>query len=99
VTSTAADATLSVADTASIATGRLVNGSFSLAKALEAKVGARGFAPVGGSGAPTTLIDWTGPVANASTPVDFKQSIGASEPLRTGTYSKTLTLTLSTTAP
>ena len=29
----------------------------------------------------------------------FTQPIGASEPLRTGTYSKTLTFTLSTTAP
>jgi hypothetical protein len=29
----------------------------------------------------------------------FKQSIGANEGLRTGTYSKTLTFTLSTTAP
>jgi hypothetical protein len=99
VISTAANATLSVADTSSIATGHLVNGSFSLAKALEAKVGSGAFAPVGGSAAPTTLINWTGPVANASTPIDFKQSIGAGEALRTGTYSKTLTLTLSTTAP
>ena len=29
----------------------------------------------------------------------FKQSIAANEPLRTGTYSKTLTFTLSTTTP
>jgi hypothetical protein len=29
----------------------------------------------------------------------FKQSIGANEPLRTGTYAKTLTFTLSTTNP
>ena len=29
----------------------------------------------------------------------FKQAIGASEPLRTGTYAKTFTFTLSTTAP
>jgi hypothetical protein len=31
--------------------------------------------------------------------LDFKQTIGASDPLRTGTYSKTLTFTLSTTTP
>ena len=31
--------------------------------------------------------------------IDFLQSIGANEPLRTGNYSKTLTFTLSTTTP
>ena len=30
--------------------------------------------------------------------LDFKQSIGANDALRTGTYAKTLTFTLSTTA-
>jgi len=99
VISSAANATLSVADTSSIATGHLVNGSYSLTKALETKVGAGAYAPVGGSAAPTTLITWTGPLANAATTVDFQQSIGASEALRTGAYAKTLTLTLSTTAP
>jgi hypothetical protein len=32
-------------------------------------------------------------------PIEFEQSIGAGDPLRTGAYSKTLTFTLSTTAP
>ena len=31
--------------------------------------------------------------------VEFKQTIPTGEPLRTGTYSKTLTFTLSTTQP
>ncbi len=31
--------------------------------------------------------------------VNFKQHIDANDPLRTGTYSKTLTFTLSTTNP
>jgi hypothetical protein len=31
--------------------------------------------------------------------ISFKQHIGANEPLRTGSYTKTLTFTLSTTAP
>ena len=31
--------------------------------------------------------------------IGFKQSIGANDALRTGTYSKTLTFTLSTTEP
>ena len=32
-------------------------------------------------------------------PLTFKQAIGANDALRTGTYSKTLTFTLSTTTP
>ena len=31
--------------------------------------------------------------------INLKQSIGQNEPLRTGTYAKTLTFTLSTTTP
>jgi hypothetical protein len=31
--------------------------------------------------------------------IAFKQHIGATEPLRTGSYTKTLTFTLSTTSP
>ena len=31
--------------------------------------------------------------------LEFTQAIGADEPLRTGTYAKTLTFTLSTTNP
>ena len=40
-----------------------------------------------------------GPTSNESVPVTFKQAIGANDALRTGTYSKTLTFTLSTTTP
>ena len=59
VISTAGDATLSVADPSTTATGRLVNGTFSLAAALQAMatspLGAGGaLANVGGSSAPTT---------------------------------------------
>jgi hypothetical protein len=42
---------------------------------------------------------WTGPTSNESVTVTFKQAIGANDALRTGTYAKTLTFTLSTTAP
>ena len=45
------------------------------------------------------LLTWTGPVSNDPVTVAFRQSIGAGDPLRTGTYSKTLTFTLSTTNP
>jgi hypothetical protein len=39
------------------------------------------------------------PVSNATSTITFKQAIAATDALRTGTYSKTLTFTLSTTTP
>jgi hypothetical protein len=104
VISSAGDATLSVADPSANATGRLVNGTFSLAAALQAAatspLGAGGaLANVGGSSAPTNLLTYAGPVANDSVAISFSQAVGANEALRTGTYSKTLTFTLSTTTP
>ena len=98
VISTAADATLSVADPSSNATGRLVNGSFSLAQPLQAGTFGN-YAAVGGSSNPTAIHSYAGPVSNDQVTIGFKQSIGANEGLRTGTYSKTLTFTLSTTNP
>ena len=47
----------------------------------------------------SSLLTWTGPVSNDAVTVDFKQPVGAGDALRTGTYAKTLRLTLSTTAP
>jgi hypothetical protein len=42
---------------------------------------------------------WSAPVSNDPVTITFAQHIGANEPLRTGTYSRTLTFTLSTTTP
>jgi hypothetical protein len=102
VISTAGDATLSVADPSSNATGRLVNGAFALATPLQAKATnaatpASTLAPLGTT--PLTLLTYNGPVSNDKVAIDFSQSIAANEPLRTGAYSKTLTYTLSTTNP
>jgi endo-1,4-beta-xylanase len=94
VTSTAGDATLSVADPAG--TGRLVNGAFTLAQPVQAAVSGA-FAPVGGS--PLTLHTYGAPASNDALTIRVKQAIGAAEPLRTGAYTKTFTFTLSTTAP
>jgi hypothetical protein len=89
VISSAGDAALSVADPSPTATGRLVNGTFSLASPLL----------VGGNPLPTTVKTWATPTSNEAVQLAFSQSIGANEALRTGTYSKTLTFTLSTTSP
>jgi hypothetical protein len=72
-----------------VATGRLVNGSFALAQPLL----------VANQPLPSVVKTYSGPVSNDVVTIDFKQSIGANEPLRTGAYSKTLTFTLSTTTP
>ena len=97
--STAGDATLSVADPSSTNTGKLVNGSFALPQTLQATANGGTYAPVGGSASPTALLTYSGPVSNDPVTLGFKQSIGANDALRTGTYSKTLTFTLSTTTP
>ena len=99
ITSTAADAVLSVADPAPTHTGHLVNGAFSLTQPLQANSNDGAYAPVGGTDAPTPLRVYSAPRSNDAFTLGFKQSIGANEPLRTGTYDKTLTLTLATTAP
>ena len=102
VISTAGDGALSVTDPSTNAPGHLVNGTFSLPQAVQASATSAGgtgspFAPV--SGTPTTLLTYTGPVSNDAVTLNFKQTIGANDALRTGTYSKTLTFTLSTTNP
>jgi X-Pro dipeptidyl-peptidase len=84
VTSTAGDAALTVGDPSATAPGRLVNGPFALTQPLQ------------GLG---TVKRWDAPAANDVVAVTFKQAIGATDPLRTGTYAKALTFTLSTTAP
>jgi glycerophosphoryl diester phosphodiesterase len=65
-------------------TNRLLNGAFTLAQPLQ------------GLG---IVKSWTVPTANEVVTVEFKQAIGATEPLRTGAYAKTLSFTLSTTTP
>jgi len=89
VISTAGDATLSVSDPSATATGHLVNGAFSLAEPLR----------VAGSPLPSTVKTYTGPVSNDPVTIQFAQLVKSTDPLRTGTYSKTLTFTLSTTSP
>ena len=89
VVSTAGDATLTVSDPSPLATGHLVNGAFSLPQPLK----------VAGALLPATPKTWSGPTSNDAVPLTFSQAIGASDALRTGTYAKTLTYTLSTTTP
>ena len=104
VISTAGDALLSVADPSSTATGHLVNWAFSAPAPLQARARnamntSTAYNNVGSSATPLNLLAYNGPISNDAVSLDFKQAIGATDALRTGTYSKTLTFTLSTTSP
>ena len=100
MTSSAGDATLSVTDPSSTATGRLVNGPYALDEALQARTGTAALTPLSTTaGSPLTLHTYPGPVANGTIAVAFRQHIAAGQALRTGNYTKTLTFTLSTTMP
>jgi hypothetical protein len=102
VISSAGEATLSVHDASLNAPGRLVNGAFSLPTPVRAKGASAGglggaFGPV--SANPLTLLTYANPVSNDAVTISFEQQIAANDALRTGSYSKTLTFTLSTTTP
>ena len=64
--------------------GHLMNGTFSLPSPLEVAF---------------SKSSWTAPVSNDPVTITFRQHIGAGDALRTGSYTKTLTFTLSTTTP
>jgi hypothetical protein len=83
--STTASVTSTAGDAAlSVSSGRLTNGAFSLEQPVVVT---------------PEKAAWTGPVTNDAFAIGFKQSIGATEGLRTGSYSSTLTFTLSTRTP
>ena len=102
VVSTAGDAALGVADPDTAHPGHLVNGAFVLPQPLQVR--ARNstypdaaFAPLGAT--PLTLLSYPAPISHDAVTIDFTQSIGSSDALRTGAYAKTLVFTLSTTTP
>ena len=83
--STTATVTSTAGDaTLSASPATLTNGAFRLAQ------------PVTVTPAKTS---WSGPASNDTFAIAFKQAIGRTEPLRTGSYSATVTFTLSTTTP
>jgi hypothetical protein len=103
VLSTAGNATLSVADPDTAAPGHLTNGSFALAQPLQAQASGPAAGPGGAfapiSGNPLALLTWSAPVSHDPVGIAFRQTIGVNDPLRSGSYGKTLTFTLSTTTP
>jgi sugar phosphate isomerase/epimerase len=105
-TTTTGDATLSVTDWSTTAPGHLVNQAFSLPSALRVRALGEGdssttaFQPLAETaGLQVPLKAWGSPITGAPLTLGFQQAIGASDVLRAGTYSKTLTFTLSTNTP
>jgi len=64
--------------------GHLANGAFTLRHPLRVEL---------------SKAAWSAPVANDAVTITFRQAIGATDALRTGTYSRTVTFTLATTTP
>ena len=94
----------SVADPSSTNTGQLVNGTFSLPQPLQVKAASAGGdrgagGAVGGSAAPDAAADLERPGLQRPVTMTSRSTIEPTDALRTGTYSKTLTFTLSTTTP
>jgi hypothetical protein len=104
VISTAGDALLSVHDPSPQNTGHLVNGSFFLPQPLQARARnaantGTAYNNVGSAASPLNLLTYSAPISNDAVTLGFSQRINANDALRTGTYGKTLTFTLSTTQP
>jgi hypothetical protein len=108
VTTSGGSATLTAIDPSAVSTGYLVNnavgGPYALASPFQIQADDGGTNASTGfqaltSGNAITLLSYLAPVSNDPVTISFKQPIGATEPLRTGTYSKAITLTLSTTSP
>ena len=110
VTTTASASTLTAGDGSTTFPGHLVNnssgGPYRLAQGLQ--VDATSTSPSASGGGvftdlsatnPATVLSYTAPVSNDAVTLGFKQAIGATDPLRTGAYSKTITYTLSTNTP
>jgi hypothetical protein len=102
VTSTAETATLSASDPDTAHPGHLVNGDFVMPQGLQVSAGDATTGP-----GPFTDLSSTDPaalmtlppVSNDAVTIGFQQPVAATDALRTGSYAKTLTFTLSTTQP
>jgi hypothetical protein len=110
LTSTGTETTLTASDETGVDTGFLtqklkeIPHNYTLASPL--LVGALDVGGEGGTGppggalvAPVKLLTRTHPITKDTTAVGFRQAIGEKEPLHTGVYAKTITLTLQQTTP
>ena len=111
ITSTAQTATLAASDPSPTFPGHLVNaaaagGPYELPQGLQVQATSSGSSSAGGGAYadlsvanPAALLTYTAPVSDDQVTVGLRQPILATDALRTGTYTKTITFTLSTTSP
>lgn len=108
VTSTGEKTSLTAADLTGIDTGKLTQKplhpyslAFPLVTGMPPTVTTGGGTPTEGGAlvAPVKLMTWAAPVTKDTGLVVFRQAIGEKEPLHTGVYAKTITLTLEQTTP
>ncbi len=110
VTTTAQSSTLSASDGSTTFPGHLVNtstgGPYSMVQGLQVDATSTNPAATGGGvfsdlslHNPATILSYSQPVSNDAVTLGFQQGVGATDPLRTGSYAKTITYTLSTTTP
>ena len=106
VTSTGVETELRASDESAVDTGHLIQDytdknsvkhHYALLDALQTKVGAGTYESL--DPGPVSLVTYGTPVSNKNETVWFRQHIGATEGLHTGTYAKTITLTLEQTTP
>jgi glucose/arabinose dehydrogenase len=99
------NALLTVFDGAATNTGHLVNADYALPSTLQAKATSSvgtpsgAFKDVGGSTNPTSLLTYNDAANDQTVALSFLQHVSATDAIRAGRYSKTLTFTLSTTTP
>jgi len=102
ITSTATSTAVTVADTSTTSPGHLVNGTYALPQALQmsASDAANPSPPWQSLGASTTtLLTYTAPVSSDAVSINAQQLIAATDPLHTGTYSKTFVFTVAVLTP
>jgi glucose/arabinose dehydrogenase len=102
VISTAGNATLTVTDATGTAPGHLINGTSVMPQAMKARA-TNAANPNTAFGTlsenPLTLLTYPAEISNDAVTLQFQQPVAATDALRSGSYAKTLTFTLSTTAP
>jgi len=102
LTASSAASSFSVVDLSANQPGHLTNGPFALPSALRLQAASAAGSSHGAgtvSATPLPLLDYTAPVTEDVATLTYTQHVGASDVLRTGTYAKTLTFTLTATAP
>jgi hypothetical protein len=97
VTTSAANAALSVQDRSASAPGHLTQGAYVMPQALQVQAQGGAFAPLAAT--PMALLAYSGPKSLDAVTIGFKQHVEATDGLHAGVYGKTLTFSPAATTP